>query len=246
MHADGRLAAARAALNDDDARVRPRDELELTRVEQGCDLGQMTIFFGRERRARAERAFHVLRTNRLALSTRKLGRATVEPAPPTLGPHEDALRRSDSIQITLVDGDRSPREDLALDLAITKRLLVFSALFVAVVELADRSVAPIDDTHASLRVDVCRAADENVSIRLAALAQAKVPKIRRTRIHRLDHNLGPTRSDARDALHLLHQRRDILEAARRDLISKRDELRLVVLRRGRFGWPNRRKVLAHA
>jgi hypothetical protein len=246
VHADGRLAAARAALDDHDARVGPRDELELARIEQRGDLGQVAVFLGRERRARAQRAAHVLGPHGLALAPRELHRAPLEPAPAALAPHEDALRGRDAQQRALVDGDRAARQHRALDLALAEGLLVLRAFLVAVVELADGRVAPVDDAHARTRVHVRGAADEHVTIRTAALAEAQVAEVGRARIHRLAHHLGATGRDARETLHLLHQRGHVLEPRRRDLVAQRDELLLVVLGGRRLGGPDRGEVRAHA
>ena len=90
--------------------------------------------------------------------------------------------------------------DLALDVAIAEALLVVAPLGVAIEELADRRVPPVDD------VDAVRSASTNVARPISTsrstaprprhlLAQAQVPEVGRRRIDQDRLQIGPRVSD---------------------------------------------------
>ncbi|MFT3774212.1 MAG: hypothetical protein QM820_53295 [Minicystis sp.] len=141
VDADGRLAAAGAALDDDDAGVGPRDEIELPRIEERRDLREMPVLLGGEARAHAERALHVLRADGRALPAGQLGGGDADRLPSLVGADDRALRRGDAAELALVDGDGAPDEHLALDLALAEGLLVLRAFLVAVIDSGSRARA---------------------------------------------------------------------------------------------------------
>ena len=88
--------------------------------------------------------------------------------------------------------------DVALDVAVAEALLVVAAFTIAVEELADRRVPPVDDVHARGGVDERRAPDQDVALDDAAagdpLAQAQVAEVGRRRGRRRIDEEGICRS----------------------------------------------------
>jgi len=143
-----------------------------------------------------------------------------------LDPH--TLRAGHAQQLAAVDGQRPPRHDVALDLAFAEGFFIVAALGVAIVELADRGVAPVDDVHARLAVGEGGPADEDVALDFAVarnpLAQAQVPEIRRARIHQHGLELRARERHLLQALHLRHQGGHVLEPCLADLIAQGEKL----------------------
>src|SRR6201999_2148721 len=75
---------------------------------------------------------------------------------------EGALRAADAAQLAHGDADVAARQDHAAQGAARHLLVVVVALVVAVVDLRDRGVAPVDDLHAGRAVDQAAAADQDV------------------------------------------------------------------------------------
>ena len=231
VDADGRLAAAGAALDDDDARVGPRDEIELPRVEERGDLGQVPVLARGEARAHAERARHVARAawpcpgRRRARSPARPSafqpgrRAADEGAPgaPRCGgarrrrwsrcggrapcPRPRARRRSPRTRRPPRSGSRSGSRARGASRRCARR------------PCRRRSVVLPMSTSRSPR---------------PFSREAEVAEVGRARVDRLDDVLGAARGDAGEPLHLLHERGHVLEAGRGDLVAEREELLLVV------------------
>ena len=164
MQPDRGLAAAGAALNHDQARVRPGDELELARIDERGDLAQVLVLGRFVAEAEPAGAMVLLGAQRRARAAGEAVAAHVgAPKAARSRAHEGALRRADAAQHAVGDGDAAAREDHARDLAIAEDLVVVVALFVAVVEPAHRRVAPVDDAHAALGVEVGAASDEHLA-----------------------------------------------------------------------------------
>src|SRR5690554_5996897 len=180
VKADGGLSATRAALDDDEPARRLRDELELLGVDERRDLGEAFILasvaFADAERAGLMKIFWPCRRALAALerigARRRLGPLAIAPL------HEDALRRLDALEHAALDRERALHEHLALDLARAEFLLIFIALFVAIIDSAHGRVAPIDDAHAGLRVEVGAPSDEDLA-ELIVLFEDHAPKIRR-------------------------------------------------------------------
>ncbi len=131
-----RLAAAGSSLNDDQARVRPGDELELTLVDEGSDFTKMFVLHGQHVVPNAElaRARRRLGASGHALPATELGLRGVEPQPATLlAVREGALRRVDALQTSFGDGHAAPNQQVSADLAFTEHFVVLVPFVVAVV-----------------------------------------------------------------------------------------------------------------
>src|SRR4029079_3765590 len=98
-------------------------------------------------------------------------------------PCPDPLWAGDANQDTTFDGQGPPNQDLALERAIVEALLVVAALTVAIEELADGRVSPVDDVDPVAGVDEGGAPDQHVALDQAApadlFAQAQVAEIGR-------------------------------------------------------------------
>jgi hypothetical protein len=253
VEADRRLAAARAALDDDEARVGPRDELELARIDEGGDLRQVPVLAPLDPRAelaarlpQRRRAVVAFGPHRRALAAREARRGLAGALPLTVdAAHEDALRRADAAQEARADRERAPREHLAVHVAAAEVLLVDVALFVAVVDAAHRRVAPVDDAHPGARIEVRALSDQHLAAPLALL-EHEPPEVRRLGIDGALGHLRAARGDLAQALHLLDERRHVLEARLLDLIAEREQLGVVVDPVVRDAHPARREVLLDA
>ncbi|MBZ0120831.1 MAG: hypothetical protein K8H88_27805 [Sandaracinaceae bacterium] len=119
----------------------------------------------------------------------------------------------------------------AVHLAAAELLVVLVAFLVAVVEAADGRVAPVDDADAGLGVEVGRAPDQDLALAVV-LFEEHPAEVGRARIDGALGHLRAARGDLLQALHLLDERRDVLEPRLVDLIAQVDELGVVVDARG--------------
>ena len=235
---DRRLAAAGAPLNDHHPRLARRNDVELARIDQGGDLGQMPIEMLPMLRRGAENAAwpeNTSRAGRAGFTTRQLVGGQIGPLPPAAGPvrsrptlHPDTLRTSDAQQRTALDRHRPANDDLSFDVSFTETFLVLAPFAVTVEQLANRRVPPVDDIYARLGIDECRAADENVSVDEAAslhlFAQAQMTEIRGGRVDQNRLQLRAGQCDVLEAFHLRDQCRNILQARLSDLVAQRHHL----------------------
>src|SRR5690606_31399223 len=146
-----------------------------------------------------------------------------------LTPHERALGRADALEHAAADDETAPHLHGARDLAIPEDLVVVVALFVAIKEAAHGSVAPVHDANAALRVEVRPATDEHFALS-PVLAEDEPAEVRRARVDVRLGRLAPARGEALQPLHLLHQRRDVLEPRLSDLIPELEQPSVVVPR----------------
>ena len=106
VQADGRLAAAGAALDDDHAGVGRGDELELARIDERGDLGQVAIEPLAPPGAGAQHAA-LARGRRARCPARRRARSRGSsmraPAPPSRRARSP-LRAGDAHELALVDG----------------------------------------------------------------------------------------------------------------------------------------------
>src|SRR5215467_6428664 len=77
--------------------------------------------------------------------------------------HVGALRAADAAETALHDRQVPPRRDHALEAAAALGLVVVVPLLVAVVDLGDRGIAPVDDRDAAA-LDEAALADEDVAL----------------------------------------------------------------------------------
>jgi hypothetical protein len=235
---DSGLAAARAALNDDHARVRGGHDVELARVDERRDLGQVPV---EPLLVLARRSQHSAAGNgpgRGSFAARQLAQGRVREVPSVgavlvrcLALDPNPLRTGDTKQLPILDGDCAPDQDVALDLALAKGFFKVAALGVAVVDLADRGVAPVHDGNAGARIGEGGAADEHVALDFApaghALAQAQVREVRRQGIHQHGLQAGPGERNLLQSLHLGDEGGHILQSRLADLIAQGHQLSIV-------------------
>src|SRR5690606_17242681 len=132
VQADGGLAAAGTALDDDQAAVRRGDELELARIDQRRDLGEEAVLATVAVPPDAElaRLVVLLGAHRRALAAREPARALAGAEPGAVAAADErALRRADALELPAVDRDGAAGEDLAVHLAPAELLVVFVAFF---------------------------------------------------------------------------------------------------------------------
>ena len=228
----GRLAAAGAPLNRDDACGRARDELELLLIEHRRDGRQKLVLphlavgsdaqsTGFERRG-SSTACNVM-PRRLQPDVARL-----EPLPRRAVrlAHEDPLARADPHELPLRDGHASTREHLPLDLTSSELLVVVVPLLVAVEDAAHGGLPPVDDADARAAVDVRARPHEDVAS-LAALFQAQVAEIRALEINEADDALAALRADGADGVHLLEERGQVFGLGDGDLVTELEEARVV-------------------
>ena len=132
------------------------DQLELARVDQSGDLRQVAVqaLARRDRPPPGQRLRSRRRARRGQLARRPArGWWASLPGPARCFAHPLPLGAVDPLEPALLDGDGAPGQDLPRHLALAEPLLVVAALGVAIVELADRGVPPVDDVHAVGRID---------------------------------------------------------------------------------------------
>src|SRR5690606_21378191 len=78
------------------------------------------------------------------------------------GPQEGGLGCADAAEHALRDREVAAQGDDALELLTAHLLLVVVTLVVAVVDLGDRRVAPVDDLDVGLAIDEAALADQDV------------------------------------------------------------------------------------
>ncbi len=236
VQADGGLAAAGAPLDDDHAGVARRDEVELARIDQRGDLGQVPVERLPSDGSGAQ--LSALGADGGLLSAGQLVRRQIGPRPfPVRAAGPDALRAGHAAQDAAFDGQDPARHDLPLDVAIAEALFVVAPLGVTIEELAHRRVPPVDDVHAGGGVDERRAPDEDVALDGAApadlLAQPQVAEVRRGGIDQDRLQIAAGERHVLQPLHLRHQRRHVFQARLADLVAQRDHLLdVVAARRG--------------
>src|SRR5205814_8101767 len=138
-----------------------------------------------------------------------------------------ALRAADAPEHAAVDGDVAARVDHALQVAAVDVLVVVVALVVAVVDLAHRGVAPVDDLHPGGAVDEAAAADQHVAGALA-LAHAQVREVGRAGVDRGARAVAAAGGERGDAGHLLDEGGQVLRLRLGDLVAQRDQVGVVV------------------
>src|SRR5690606_19655638 len=122
--------------------------------------------------------------------------------------HPASLGRVDALEHAAADRHRAPRVDRARDGAARELLLVRLALAIAVEELRDGRVAPVDDAHAA--ADARRAAEADVAL-AAVLDEAHVREVRRAAAHARRGARGAELAQQRAAaVPLLEQREPVL------------------------------------
>nr|MBK7064193.1 hypothetical protein [Deltaproteobacteria bacterium] len=214
--------------------MRPGDELELTRVDERRDLREVLVLPALGPDAQATLGLRrlaalVLRRgpHRAELSALELRRVHRRALPALLVLVEDPLRSDHPLERAAADHHRAADGDGALQGLAAELLLVLVALLVAVVDPRDRGVAPVDDAHAALGVDVGAVADEHVAA-ATALGEAHVAEVRVVGVDLADGHLGPARGHAAQALHLRHQRGEVFVARVADEVAQLDHLPVVV------------------
>jgi hypothetical protein len=227
VQTDGGLAAARPTLDDDDARTARGDDVELARIDQRRDLGQVAVQRLAAGRRGTQHAARGAGSGVLAASERGLGQVGALPRAMSARARPDALRAGDAQEHAVFDRQRAPRDDIALDVALAETLLVVAALRVTIEELAHGCVAPIDDVDARGGVNERRPPDEHVALHGAAtgnaLAQAQMAEVRRRRIDEQRLQIGARHAHPLHALHLGDQRRNVFQARLADLVAQRHQ-----------------------
>jgi hypothetical protein len=250
VQADGRLAAARAALDGHQARVL-RDEVVLLLVEERRDGRQVLVLpelpVGSHAQPRLRRVAVTGGPALLGLQTR-LGHRHALPQP-VLASHERPLRRRHTDDLPVRDAHPPPRHDGPLDHAVAQLLVVVVALGVPVVQAAHGRVAPVDDPDPLPRVDVRARADEHVPAALGrhpgpslahghGLLETHVTEVRRRAVDRAADAAPSLTSKRRQVVHLLEQRRQVLRLGHRHLVAQLEHAALVerpAPRRGHVG-----------
>ncbi len=197
-------------------------------VDERRDLAQALVVAALG--AHAELAWTVvgLGAQRRALAARQTGRARGGAPPVALAvADERALGRADASEAAVRDHQAASDEHLAVDVAAAEGLVVVVALVVAVVDPADRRVAPVDDADARRRIEEGATADEHLALAIRLL-EHQPPEVGRLGVHVALGDLGAARGHLLQPLHLLDERRDVLDARFVDLIAQCDELRVVV------------------
>ena len=119
----------------------------------------------------------------------------------------------------------------SFDLAIAEGLLVGAPLRIAVVKLAHRRMAPVDDSDPGARVDERRAADHDVPFgplaTLISFFQVHVPEVGARRVDQGAVRFAPSLRNPLQAFHLSDERWGILEARLADFVAQSDELGVV-------------------
>ena len=226
---DGGLAAAGAALDHHQARVCRGDQLELPPVDQRGDLFEVFVL-DQVVAADAKLARSVVLSGAgcRALTAVQLERVGAQVPPRTgLRANEGALRRADAAERTFHDAEASSSHDLAGDLASAKDLVVAVALVVAVVQATDRRIAPVDDSHAALGVEVSAPPNQDLPA-AAVLFENQAAEVRRFRIDVALGHRALVSGEHLESLHLLDQRWHVFEASDRDLVAEPQHLRVVV------------------
>ena len=169
MEGHRRLARARGTADHHEAGVGTRDQIELLRVDQAGDVRQVLV----RSSPRAGEIGSEASPGTLADAVDAEGRAFASRearclaagSSPFVGAcgigEEGALGRLHPLQGAVADREGAPSQDAPLDGSTVDLLLVLVPLLVAVEELSDRGVTPVDDPQTLLQV--------------GALAQAEIP-----------------------------------------------------------------------
>ena len=236
METDGGLAAAGATLDDEHARRRTRNRLELLGIEQRGDLGKKPVapadsffaFAGAEHAAaRGRTSGTFARQHCGALTPGESRRSSGQRAPTVAATHVGRFGGADAHETTGDDGDVAPHQHFAFDVFVAEGFLVGIALAVAIVDAAHRRVAPVDDAHVMLRIEVGAATETDVAI-ASVLAQPQVGEVGIARIERTGGHFLPPRCHRLQSFHLGDERRCVLESRFRELVAQRDQLGVVV------------------
>jgi hypothetical protein len=188
MERDRRLARAGRAADHHVAGGGAGDQVELLRVDQAGDVRQPLVrALGTALRVGTELPIvarvHGVDAQRHAFAAAQL-RGFARGVPPAVRLRvvleERPLRRVDPLQVLLADRHRAPGFDRALVDAAGDVLFVVVALLVAVEELGDGRVAPVDDAQPV--VEAGRLAEAELAD-VVALAQPEVGEVGRLRIH---------------------------------------------------------------
>ena len=182
MQRDGRLARSRRAAHDDETARRLGDQLELIRVDETGDVGQVLVGPHRHavRRgpqraiAAAVDLIHPQRRSLAALQPRRRARCLLPVA--VGGAAERPLGRVDPLQGAVAHRDGAAHRHRAGAGAAGDLLVVFVTLLVAIEQARDGGVAPVDDADAA--GDERRLAEADIPLAVL-LAQAEMAEIGR-------------------------------------------------------------------
>ena len=227
---DGGLARAGATLDQHDPGLGPGDQLELLLVDQRGDLLQALVGPAEILVVDAESTSrHAHGRSAATGQGRSVLLRQLLPGPaPGLDPR--ALRRVDPAQLAAVDDQAAPNQHLALDVAVVELLLVLVVLVVAVVEPADRGVAPVDDREPVAVVEHGPLADQHVAT-LAAPAFLD-PQMTEVGVAGIDRHRAARAAlgvERRELVHLIEQRGQVLFLGLGDLVAQRDQVAVEVV-----------------
>jgi hypothetical protein len=132
---------------------------------------------------------------------------TVELAPVIIAAaRERSLGRVDPAERPLVDGDGATGQDGALEHALVELLFVVVVLVVAIIEPADRRIAPVHDGQAVAIVEHRALADEHVPRRAAlGLAEPQMPEVGVLRVDGETPPLSTRPLEGCDLVHLVDE-----------------------------------------
>ena len=178
----GRLARAGRAADHDEARGRLGDQLELLGIDETRDVGQalvgaaaVALEIGAEPALVALADGVSAQRRALAAGEAVLFARLANPALAVVLA-EDALGSIDADELSGLDRDSAPGDHLAFAHAPAELLFVHVTLLVAVEQLGDGRVAPVDDAHAALDAGGLAEADVAAG---AVLLDADVGEVRR-------------------------------------------------------------------
>ena len=209
---DRRLAAARAAEDEQRAIRRCRDRLELVGVEQRGDVRR------RDTPARASSGAEGAGARRGARAAAQRGTLDGQPAPDAVGAARHGERPGGHARqhAVLHDHDASRLHHARRD-AARERLLELLALAVAVEDRRHRRVPPVHDSHARPAVHERMSAEAVV----ADLARLPHPQVREVGGARIGEGVGPLPLEhGADEPHLLEHGRQILRGRLERLVAE--------------------------
>jgi len=129
--------------------------------------------------------------------------------------------------------------------AVAEDLVVVVAFGAAVVEPAHGRVAPVDDAHAGLGVEVGAPADQHLAT-AGALFEHQAPKVGRRVVDRGFFDRAQASREGLQPLHLLDERGHVFHARGGDLIAEIEQALVVSASRGAWGaYPRLREVFEH-
>ena len=193
MQGHRRFARARHAAHDDEAGVGAGDQLKLRGVNQGGDVGAVVALGA------------VVGEQRAALAPGELGVVLNAPGPVAgVVTQKHALGAVDALEVPPGDGERAAHRQLTLHHAVGELFSVLVALGVAVKELGDGGVSPVDDAQAV--VGATGFAQEDVAL-TTRLTQADVGEVGAVRVELVVVSPAPKLAEqGRELVKLLQHR----------------------------------------